>query len=389
MKRSNLALLILTLLTVACQPKVDRFTLNGQIVEADGKMLYLDHLGLDKSEVTDSVKLDADGEFCFTPVAPDGCFDFYRLRIDNKVINLAIDSTETVKVTASLPVMQISYNVEGSENCSRLKDLVMSQMELMQDLRRVSSQYRSFDPTFLNERIKEMVDVFKSNVMTDFIMPDPGAPCAYYSLFLSINGQMLFNPQTDRQDAKCFAAVATQMDMLYPEAVRTAHLHNMALKGMTKTSPVNEQAKAAAIQQFINLVEVIGLIDIELPDYRGRVQKLSDLKGKVILLDFTAFKTEFSPNYILLLRRLYDKYAEQGFTIYQVSVDDDESYWMNGVANLPWVCVHDELSLQSTYLKSYNVTQIPTVFLIDREGNIADRPESTDELDEKIAKLLE
>lgn len=389
MKRSNLALLVLTLLTVACQPQVDRFTLNGQISEADGKMLYLDHLGLDKLEVLDSVKLDANGEFCFTPVAPDGCFDFYRLRVDNKVVNLAIDSTETVKVTASLPVMQISYYVEGSENCSRLKDLVLRQIGLMQDLRRVSSQYHSPDPTFLNERIKEMVDVFKSDVLTDFIMPDPGTPYAYYALFLSINGQILFNPQNDRQDAKCYAAVATQMDMLYPDALRTTHLHNVALKGMSKTSPVNDQARAAAIQQLANLVEVIGSIEIELPDYKGRPQKLSDQKGKVVLLDFTAFKTDFSPSYTLLLRGLYDKYAEQGFTIYQVSVDDDENYWMNGAANLPWVCVYDEASLKSTYLKSYNVTQIPTVFLIDRDGNIIDRPESTDELDEKIAKLLE
>ena len=76
MKRSNLALLVLTVLTVACQPQVDRFTLNGQIVEADGKTLFLDHMGLDKVEVIDSVMLDAQGEFSFSPVAPKDCFDF-------------------------------------------------------------------------------------------------------------------------------------------------------------------------------------------------------------------------------------------------------------------------------------------------------------------------
>ena len=56
-------------------------------------MLYLDHLALDKIEIIDSVKLDAQGEFSFNPVAPKECFDFYRLRIDGKVINLSIDST--------------------------------------------------------------------------------------------------------------------------------------------------------------------------------------------------------------------------------------------------------------------------------------------------------
>ena len=390
MKRSNLIIAVLALLTVACQPQVDRFTLNGQIAEADGKTLYLDHMGLDKVEVIDSVKLEGEGEFCFNPVAPKDCFDFYRLRIDGKVVNLAIDSTETVTVKASLPVMQIAYMVEGSENSARLKELVMNQMGLLQDLRRVTSQYRSPDPTALQQQIIEMVDVFKSDVMTQFIFPAPGSPCAYYALFLSINGQMLFNPQNDRQDAKCFAAVATQMDMLYPDATRTQHLHNVALKGMAMTSPSNNDGNMVAkfIQKFENLIEETGLIEIELPDYEGRMRKLSDLKGDVVLLDFTAYKTEYSPNYNLMLKDLYNKYAGQGFNIYQVSVDSDESFWLNTAPNLPWICVYDEASLGSLYLKQYNIEQIPAAFLIDREGNIVDRPDETDQLGSKIAELL-
>lgn len=391
MKRSNLALLVLTLLTVACQPQVDRFTLNGQIVEADGKMLYLDHMGLDKVEVIDSVRLDAEGQFSFSPAAPKDCFDFYRLRVDGKVVNLSIDSTETVTVTASLPVMQIAYMVEGSENSARLKDLVMTQMGLLQELRRLGLQYRNLDANQLQQKVNETVDVYKSEIMTQFIFPAPGTPCAYYALFLSINGQMLFNPQADRQDAKCFAAVATQLDLYHPDAVRTAHLHNVALKGMAKTSPSRNKSEVdeETIRKFTDMIVETGLIEIELPDSKGKIQKLSDQKGKVVLLDFTAYKTNYTPNYNLKLRELYNKYADQGFTIYQVSVDSDESFWLNTASNLPWTCVYDESTLYSSYLKSYNVQQLPSAFLIDRDGNITDRPESTDELDSKIAKLLE
>ena len=187
----------------------------------------------------------------------------------------------------------------------------------------------------------------------------------------------------------CFAAVATQMDMLYTDAVRTEHLHNVALKGMAKTSPSrNKEVSEETIQQFENLIVETGVIEIELPDCKGAVKKLSDVKGKVVLLDFTAYKTEYSPNYNLMLRDLYNKYADQGFEIYQVSVDNDESFWMNTAVNLPWICVHDESSIYSTYLKSYNVQQLPTAFLIDRDGNITDRPDNTTELDDKIARLL-
>lgn len=388
MKRSNL-LLLLVISLVACQPKTDRFTLNGRISEAEGQMLYLEQMSLDRIEPIDSVQLDADGKFSFSSVAPDECFEFYRLRIGNKVVNLSVDSTETITVNASLPLMQFGYSVEGSENCSVLRKLVVRQMELLQDIKRVSSAYRSPDRTMLDEKLTEMIDVFKSDVLTEFIMPNPGAPYSYYALFVSINGQMLFNPQTNRQDAKCFAAVATHMDLLYPDALRTTHLHNVALKGMSMTSPSKQKGwDEEAIQHFESLMEQVGLIEIKLPDNKGKVQKLSDCKGQVILLDFTAFKTEFSPNYNMLLRRLYDKYADQGFNIYQVSVDADESYWLNSSIALPWICVYDEESLDSYYLKSYNVSQLPTAFLIDRGGNIVDRPESTEELDSKIEKLL-
>lgn len=390
MKRSNLVLLILSLLTVACQPTVDRFTLNGQIAEADGQMLYLDHMGHDRIETVDSVRLDSVGSFTFSHQATKDCFDFYRLRVDGKAINLAIDSTETVSITASLPVMQIAYSVQGSENSALIKDMVISQVNLLRDLRNMSSAYRSPDRAPLQQRMKERIDVFKSEITTRYILPDPSSAAAYYALFLSINGQMLFNAQADRQDAKCFAAVATQMDMLYPDATRTAHLHNVALKGMTMTAPSNNDGSVVEqiVRKFGDLIEETGIIEIELPDYDGHIQKLTDLKGKVVLLDFTAYKTNYSPNYNLMLKGLYNKYADQGFTIYQVSVDSDESFWLNTAPNLPWISVYDEASLGSTYLKLYNVEQIPAAFLIDREGNIVDRPDESDQLDSKIAELL-
>ena len=286
--------------------------------------------------------------------------------------------------------MQIAYGVEGSENSALIKDMVISQVNLLRDLRSMSSAYRSPDRAPLQQRIKERIDVFKSEITTRYILPDPSSAAAYYALFLSINGQMLFNPQADRQDAKCFAAVATQMDMLYPDATRTAHLHNVALKGMTMTAPSNNDGSVVEqiVRKFGDLIEETGIIEIELPDYEGHMQKLTDLKGKVVLLDFTAYKTNYSPNYNLMLKGLYNKYADQGFTIYQVSVDSDESFWLNTAPNLPWISVYDEASLGSTYLKLYNVEQIPAAFLIDREGNIVDRPDESDQLDSKIAELL-
>lgn len=349
--------------------------------------MYLDHMALNQVETIDSVKLDRNGAFSFSKPVTEDCFDFYRLRIEGKYINLVIDSVQTVTVNASLPSMQVAYEVKGSDNSVKLKDMVLRQMELLQDLRRTSELYAGPQIGVRQEKINELVDVFKSEISYKYIFPEPSSPCAYYALFMSINGQMIFSPNANRQDAKCFAAVATQMDMLYPDAVRTEHLHNLALKSMMKTAPA-KQANEETVKRFESLVSESGQIEIELPDRSGKIRKLSDLKGKVVLLDFTAYKTDYSANYTLAMRKLYDKYASQGFTIYQVSVDTDEHFWVTSVANLPWVCVHDENSLESDYIRLYNVGALPTAFLINREGDIVDRPEEQSELDEKIAELL-
>ena len=60
---------------------------------------------------------------------------------------------------------------------------------------------------------------------------------------------------------------------------------------------------------------------------KGNVRKLTDLKGKVVLLDFSVFQSPAGSPHNLMLRELYNEYAKQGLEIYQVSLDADEHYW--------------------------------------------------------------
>ena len=68
-------------------------------------------------------------------------------------------------------------------------------------------------------------------------------------------------------------------------------------------------------------VATSGLIDIALTDHRGVLRKLTDLKGKVVMLDFHIFASKQSTERIMALRELYNKYHDRGFEIYQVSLD--------------------------------------------------------------------
>lgn len=389
MKRSNLLILLSVLfITVACQQKVDRFTIDGVILEANEKTLYLDRMGADKTVTIDSVKLDEEGKFSFSHPETTDCFEFYRLRLDKHFINLVVDSTETISVYSSLPSMAVSYSVEGSENSSKLKSLVMEQIGVTQDINRLIQGFSGAEVGVLNNKLQETIDIFKTEIKSEYILSDPGSPAAYYALFMTVKGNTLFNAQADRQDAKCFAAVATQMDLHYPEAIRTKHLHNIAIKGMSMTATA-QPASAETVARFEEMIVETGLIDITLPDYRGVNQKLSDLKGEVVLLDFTVFKSDYSAAYNMMLRELYNKYAEKGFTIYQVSLDADEHFWITGAANLPWTCVRDENSVNSTVAANYRVSALPSAFLINREGELVERLQAMEGMEEKIEKLLD
>ena len=130
------------------------------------------------------------------------------------------------------------------------------------------------------------------------------------------------------------------------------------------------------------------MLDIALTDNKGQVRHLTDLKGKVVLLDFHVFALEDSPARILMLRELYNKYQAQGFEVYQVSLDTDEHFWKQQTAALPWVSVRDADGVQSQRLLLYNIQSIPEFFLIDRGNNLVKRSAQIKDLEAEIRKLL-
>jgi peroxiredoxin len=135
-------------------------------------------------------------------------------------------------------------------------------------------------------------------------------------------------------------------------------------------------------------VQEAGLIDIALRDNKGQLRHLTDLKGKVVLLDFHVFGMDESPARILLLRELYNKYSAQGLEIYQVSLDGDEHFWKQQTAALPWISVRDENGINSSILTLYNVQNVPEFFLIDRGNNIIGRSQTIKDVEQEIQKLL-
>lgn len=366
----------------ACSEK--KFHVEGSIDNAKDSLLYFENISLEGPVVIDSVKLDADGTFDFSDKCPEAP-EFYRLRIAGQIINISIDSTETVSVKAKMPEMAANYEVSGSEECSKIRDLSLKQIALQNSIIALQKNY-SLGTDVINDSISKMLGAYKEEVKNNYIFKEPKAASSYFALFQAIGPYLIFNPRDNRDDIKVFAAVATSWDSFHPGALRGENLHNIAIEGL-KTARIMA-ADQKAVQIDASKVQESGIIDLKLRDNKGNARTLSELKGKVVLLDFHVFAMEDSPKRILMLRELYNKYHAQGFEIYQVSLDPDEHFWKQQTAALPWISVRDEAGTASNNLNLYIVQSIPDFFLIDRSNSLVNRASQIKDLDAAIAALL-
>ena len=364
----------------SCSEK--KFHVEGSITNAKDSVLYLENISLMGPQVIDSVRLDADGRFSLAGEGQQAP-EFYRLRISDQIISLSIDSTETVTINAAYPQMASQYEVSGSENCSKIKELALRQMLLQQRAIAVSrNEALTVDQS--NDSILAMIRQYKEDVKREYIFPDPSKPYAYFALFQTLGNMLIFNPRSNPDDIKVFAAVATSWDTYWPDAERGKNLHNIAIEGMKNVRIADaDQAKTIDASK----ISTAGVIEIALNDNKGQQRKLTDLKGQVVLLDFHVFGHKDSPARILALRDLYNKYHAKGLEIYQVSLDGDEHFWKQQTAALPWISVRADEE-NSGFLTVYNIQTLPEYFLIDRGNNLVSRSQQIQDLEKAIVSLL-
>lgn len=365
----------------------EKFKVSGNIADAKDSTLYFENMSLNGPVAIDSIKLGADGSFTFEGETK-GNPEFYRLRIDRQIINIGVDSTESISVKASYPTMSTDYHVEGSEQCAKIKQLATMQTRLQIAVNAIA---QNPNVTYQKEAdsIQTVIEAYKNIVKKDFIFKEPKATSSYFALFqtFSVNGRtmLIFDPRSKKSDVQVFAAVATSWDTFYPGSERGQNLHNIAIEGMK-----NVRIIQAGQRQAIDASKVVdaGVIEIALPDNKGNIRKLTSLKGKVVLLDFHVFESKGSAQRIMKLRELYNKYSRRGLEIYQVSLDPDEHFWKESVAALPWICVRDEDAMSSVNAAHYNVQSVPTFFLIDKNNVLQKRDSQIRDIDKEIKSML-
>ena len=377
----KLILIAMTFLAIAaCNDQKPSFTVEGTVKGADDKTLYLYNNALGGAVKVDSVKLTEEGTFALHGEAPQSP-ELYFLIVGDQMLYFGVDSTETVTINADYATMTSAYEVKGSKSSEKIRQITLRQHDLQRRIMAVERDL-GLSRQQIADSLQRMVDSYKTDIAMEFIFENPASIYAYYALFQTMGGWNLYD-RSNPQDVRVFAAVATSWDTFYPESDRAKHLHNTTIKGMSDTRRAAAQEMIAA--KTASQIETVTLLDLNLPDASGRNRTLTELKGKVVMLDFHLFNMKESAARILTLRDLYSKYHDQGLEIYQVGLDENEHFWKQQTEKLPWICVYDPSALSA---RNYNVQSIPEFFLIDRSNALYKRSSQMNDVEAEIKNLL-
>lgn len=377
---------IVCLVLLSCKDKEPLFTVEGKISDADTTILYLERRSITETRIIDSVKLDKEGSFKFEKPSL-GYSEFYLLRLDNQSINLIIDSTETITVNAPKATFARDYTIEGSNSSIKIKDIVFAQNKLSQSIGAFKKKYdkKELSQEQYISSVQEAVNEYKDKAK-ELIYSDYANLAAYFALFQKVDGYLIFDPY-EKKDLNVFQAVATVWDQYKSNSPRAAHLKEFTLNALAEVRQIASQEKALKNLEAKEVTDQSTYYNITLPNIQNQNVSLSSLQGKVVILDFTVYQAEFSPSHNILINDVYSKY-KGNVEVYQVSFDSDSHAWQNSAVNLPWICVRDERSLGSELIRKFNLEGFPTIFLINKKGELVKRISPKDNLAAEVQKLL-
>ena len=128
--------------------------------------------------------------------------------------------------------------------------------------------------------------------------------------------------------------------------------------------------------------------EIALKNVNGEVEKLSDLRGKLVLIDFWASWCGPCRRSNKDLVKLYSKFKAKGFEIYGISIDDSTEAWKKAIASdkITWKQVNEPGGWETSLTNAWKIDEIPSSFLLDKEGKLIARDPSPGEIERYLKK---
>lgn len=376
------SLLVLTLFILSCS-NGSKVIIKVAVKSAEKNMLYISRIDFGKTTPLDSAKISP-GESIKKFKMPQGNEPtFYTISLKNGgALTLLANKGEVISVKFDAQNIG-SYEVVGSKESLKVKELAQSFGRSKQTIDRLSKQYiqaqTDAEREAIGRQFQAEIDSQRSSC-SKFIWANPMSKVSIMALYQKYNDDLYLFDRAE--DLTLLKMVASAWRALYPESDYT--------KGMLEDIVRIEKIIASnKLSKLISEAEP-SIPDLNIPDKNGNTIKLSSLKGKVVLLDFFTASSTSSLLDNRELMNIYNTFKTRGFEVYQVSLDADKNEWLNYLGNtgVAWISVREADPSRSAAAQQYNVTQLPTNYLIDKNFNIVDKNIYGERLKEKLNVLL-
>ncbi|MEZ4936560.1 MAG: TlpA disulfide reductase family protein [Crocinitomicaceae bacterium] len=343
--------------------------IKGKIDNANDKSLYLSQF--------DGKNLNA---FCVDTLNEDGTFlmncnipskDIFYFRYDgNKQLNMILQFNDTVELYADANNFIQTTQIKGSEPTAAVWEYMItwSVYKTKLDSARAYLKTHPGSDAEVNEKFKPISTEWMK-YRNEFIQKFANSP----ALIAALNGV------EEDQEMELRVQILEKLTSIYANTPTGVNISTQYHKTKTKWDQTKMTASGADAP------------DIVQNDTEGKERKLSDLKGKVVLLDFWASWCGPCRRENPTVVKLYNKYKDKGFTIFSVSLDNNKERWLGAIKQdgLVWENhVSDLLGWGNKAAKLYGVSSIPSTFLLDKEGKIIGKNLRGFALEEKLKEIF-
>lgn len=355
-------IIALAVAATSCSKSAVKSVVRGRFVTDRVDSIFLERISDDYDAVTrvGATRLSDDGSFEFKFAMDNATTpSLYRLSFDSNVrpITLVIAQGDDIYID-SVGDLFLNYEVQNSEESKLIEQFNKEYYASVDRLANLSEQIARGGNNVVQLNMQAYIaakDAMQAQVR--FVGSHQQSLAAFYA---------------SRQHV-----VEEYVPMLEGKGISTPHLQALKL-GLEERYPESPYIKlleseieeAQALALLAENVTETAYPNIVLDDMYKEKHSLSDLDGNVILLYFWSAELPLCNNINAELKELYEKYHEDGFEVYHVSVDGSRALWIEAVRaqQLPWTSLFGGNDPQLFTL--YNIVELPMAYIISRDGTI-------------------
>jgi len=344
--------------------------ISGTILNTQSKDVNLLLLVGQSAPIIATSSLNKDGSFEINSDLAQS--DYFFLQIAEGNIYLILHEQSDVKVYADAKDLTQFTNIVGSDESASFNNFI-GVASVWNKQKQEAIQRMQTNPEIAESVNAQMQPLFQEfqGAFQEFMQMNQNSPALLAAL-------EVLNPENE---FTTFEQVVNSLKNIFGQSVKVQEVYAYYKQLKEQKDSGNMFAPGKPAPDFEEL-----MVD------RKTKMKLSDLRGKVVLLDFWASwcgpcRRE-NPNVVAT----YKKYKDKGFTVMSVSLDNNLDNWKNAIDKdqLEWPNhVSDLKQWSSAVGRMYQVTGIPFTVLIDKEGNIVSTNLRGAQLEEEVARLLQ